>query len=290
MGCGSSSSTDSSQPSSKPGLLFSWPKAGNILLKTVKFRAEYDPRSKELVIRLSDKTVTESRLIWNGDKFELEDIRKVDTISGKAEPVTGLKLQFIVSPEGRFRDMLSTQKLLEQLAIAQKVNLSLNQIHKATNKLVKEVKNQWGRWVEAWLSPHTSNGPVQSCGRPCLKLLSSTDHREDIPTFLAAKYGPNVSHVIMAETSDSVSAVVEKQTLRPHIVKMRSYRYLCLDVGGRKVRDIWEETAMTVFVWPDIPQLGTDAFLKSETAKMAIGVSQLVESMHQRLQFLHQSE
>jgi len=153
MGCGSSSSTDSSQPSSKPGLLFSWPKAGNILLKTVKFRAEYDPRSKELVIRLSDKTVTESRLIWNGDKFELEDIRKVDTISGKAEPVTGLKLQFIVSPEGRFRDMLSTQKLLEQLAIAQKVNLSLNQIHKATNKLVKEVKNQWGRWVEAWLSP-----------------------------------------------------------------------------------------------------------------------------------------
>lgn len=290
MGCGSSSSSDSTEPSAKPGLLFSWPKSGNITLKTVKFRAEYDPRSKELVIRLNDKTVTESRLSWNSGQFELEDIRKVDTLRGQAEPVNGLKLQFIVTSEGRFRDMLSTQKLLEQLAVAQKVYLTLEQIHKATNKLVKEVQKQWGRWVEAWLSPHISNGVVQSCGRTCAKLVSSTEHKEDIPAFLSAKFGPNVSHVIMAETSDSVSAVIERQTLRPHVVKMRSYRYLCLNVGERKVRDIWEETAMTVFAWPDIPQLSSDAFLKSEMSKMATGVSQLIESMHQRVNYLHQSE
>lgn len=290
MGCGGSSSTDSLSPARKPGLTFSWPKSGHITLKTSKFRAEYDPVRRELVIKLSDKTVTESRLDWINDRFEMEDVRSLDTITGRSTPVSGLRLQFVVGADGKFRDMLATQTVLEQLAIAQKVYLPMDQVHKATNKLVKEVKKQWGRWVETWLSPHTSSGPTQSCGRPCIKVLSSTDHKDDIPSFLASKYGPGVSRVIMAETSDSVSAVIEKQTMRPHVVKMRNYRYLCLDVGGRKVRDIWEETGLTIFVWPDIPQLGTDAYLKSEMAKLSNGVGQLIEAMNQRIHFLHQSE
>ena len=290
MGCGGSSAADAAQPVQTPGLQFAWPQSGDILIKTVKFRAEYDPRNKELNVRLSEKKLTESRLVWNSGQFTLEDVRTIDTISGQISPGLGVKLQFFITSDGKFRDMLSTQRVLEQLAAAQKVYLSPEHVRHATDKLVGEMRKQWSRWVEFWITPHASSGSVQSCGRSCLKLSSTKDHNADIASFLAKKFGSQVSNVVMAETSNSVAAIIERLGLRPHTVKMRSYRYLCLDVGGAPIREMWEETGFTVFCWPDIPELSSEQYIRGEMDRLTSGVNKIVEAMHQRMSYLHNTE
>jgi len=54
--------------------------------------------------------------------------------------------------------------------------------------------------------------------------------------------------------------VLEPATLRPHVVKARNSRYLIFTGDGEDFIDISEEVRMTVFEWPDLPELATPEF------------------------------
>jgi hypothetical protein len=57
----------------------------------------------------------------------------------------------------------------------------------------------------------------------------------------------------VTEAEDVSSVICEKGTLRPHVVKARSSRYLIFVGDNKNFVEISEEVRLTVFCWDDIP-------------------------------------
>lgn len=283
MGCGGGKQK-TSVPARSYSLSFAWPATGQVHIKTVKFRAEFDQKTQEIVIKLSDSRITESQLTWERGHFSLRDEMTYDKITKKTQETPGIAMDFDVSSEGRFEELKEADELLERLVTSQKVTLPAAKAEKAKGKLLSEVKSQWSRWVEMWLTPHTGT-EISSCGKACVE-LNYSKQQSDIDAFLEQKYGESADNFILTEASHSVAAVAELKTLRPHRVRMRRYRYLCLDIQGKQVREMWEEASLTLFCWEDLPETRDANYLKEHWDILSEQVNKLVEVLNQRVDYV----
>lgn len=283
MGCGGGKSK-TSVPGRSYSLAFAWPSSGEVTIKTIKFRAEFDPKKQEIAIKLSDNRLTESKLTWEEGRFSLRDEVIYDKITKKTQETPGIAMEFDVSSEGRFEELKEADELLGRLLTSQKVSLPAAKAEKAKEKLQSEVKSQWSRWVEMWLTPHAGT-EVNSCGQPCVELTYSKQ-QSGIDAFLEQKFGEGADNFILTEASHSVTAVAELKTLRPHRVRMRRYRYLCLDIQGQQVREMWEEASLTLFCWADLAETAEAGYLKEHWDSLSEQVNKLVEVLNQRIDYV----
>lgn len=285
MGCGSGKQ-NTSVPVRTYTLSFAWPETGEVPIKTVKFRAEFDQKTQEIAIKLTDTKLTQSRLTWENGVFTLQDEEIYDKITKKTQETPGFPMEFYVNPEGKFEELKEADELLARIMTSQKVTLSGKKLDKAREKLQTEVKSQWGRWVEMWLTPRTGT-EVTSNGVDCVELTYSKQ-LSGIDDFLERKYGQEADNFVFTESLSTVTAVVEKSSLRPHRVRMRKNRYLCVDIEGKKIREMWEEASLTVFCWADLPDSSDQRYYKEHWDSLSDQVNKLVEGLNLRIeQLLH---
>jgi len=67
---------------------------------------------------------------------------------------------------------------------------------------------------------------------------------------------------------------------------MRRYRYLCVDIQGKQVREMWEEASLTLFCWADLPETGDIQYLKEPWDSLSEQVNKLVEVLNQRIDYV----
>jgi hypothetical protein len=94
MGCGGAKGISAPAVQTKT---LKWGAQGKVKLKTIKFKAVYNPTTQEVDIDLSSNQVAESLLSWNGTTLSIVNTKVIDYETQEETSSPPLQLEFTVS-------------------------------------------------------------------------------------------------------------------------------------------------------------------------------------------------
>jgi hypothetical protein len=279
MGCGGAKHISAPTVTTKT---LKWGAQGKVKLKTIKFKAVYNPATQEVDIDLSSNQVAESLLAWNGTTLSIVNTKVIDFETQEETTSPPLKLEFTVSAEGKYNQISNGQEYCKTLGEFQgHPHLTPQQNAFILKAAGAEAAVLWGKFYEYWLEPSLKLNKVTSYEKAAVRTVKNiTRNQEDLEQFLAKKYAGEELDIKAATVEESVAVVLEETTMRPHTVKVRNSRYVVFNSPMRNVIEMTEEIVLTMFCWSDIPEIGGLTALSEEYKNLNKGISSVLDQFN----------
>lgn len=279
MGCGGAKGV--SAPKLQTTAL-KWGSQGRINLKTIKFKAVYNPASQEVDIDLSSNQVAESTLSWNGTIVSLINTKLVDIETQEEVAAPPLRIEFEVSPEGKFIRLSNEPEYCKIMGESQGYPIITEQQRALILKSGRtEASKLWKMFYESWVNTTLKPAKVESFGKPALRWVSNTaSDQKALEDFLMKKYPGEEIDVKAATVEESVVAILEDMTMRPHTIRTRKSRYIVMKSPVRNIIEMTEEVQLYMFCWADVPELGGLTALTEEFNKLNKGISAVLDQFN----------
>jgi hypothetical protein len=278
MGCGKNVAVRSVEP-------FIWGDSGSVLIKSIKLVLSYDPVKSSVETKVSNDKTTESLLSWRGRLFTLEDLYTIDLKTQKRFKSPGLQAKFSISEHDQFIDLLDSEALLSKIKEIHgkgletlKSNILINSIKQDCKELWNFMKDFWGKH-----KAQADKTDLLHFRKECLTMTveKKTDAGK-LQQFLESKY--KASTFRRLKKNLKAKAIIEKNSQRPHLVKIRKSLLIDFSVGVQHLMELEEEVKVYIFCWPDVPELDDDHFFQREAEKMRNGCKVVYNDIHQEIE------
>lgn len=248
---------------------FSWGIVGSVPIRTIKYSGFYDQASDSMVSHYPKSRFTDSRLSWVNKEFTLEDLKTTDTESGKVIDFPHLQARFRVTNSDEFESLINADEIISSVESSLGKALKNKKKQQIIENITKKCQEFWNYTRGFWVKNRKalSKKSIKHVGLDCFEIgINKEAEKKSIVEFLDKKYEPDnigeVSHKVKGKL------IVEKNSTRPHLVLMRKSTFAEIEKNERVISEIYEEIMVIVYCWEEVPALGSEEFIKSESRKL----------------------
>lgn len=275
MGCSRSSSTVVVSPSKQENI-------GRVLIKSIKFKASYSKNTRDLHVATPENVYTVSELVWNNLSYTLTDKVTINTDTNVSYSLPEIPLRFTVNSDNSFKALENIDEVASLIEENQKSEVSEKQRGILLKSIKKECVLFWKLIKELWidLEPSLVRTDLTHCTKKCVSISFAKNHdKGELEDYLRKTVG--VNEFFNLERGHKVKGILEKESMRPHVVNFRNFSLLNAKSPQGKVVEVEEDIRSLIFCWEDIPLLNSEDLVKNEQKVIKHGSAMILAELRE---------